>query len=348
LTENIAPGNYIKAFLSGSKQSTNGTVQVKQAITTVSSTNNVLQKSTNTDNIIAEEIDNARLYFEVKGNGWHVANVSFVAAQETAFSPDEITFIQSVPRSLPAETFVYRFEFYDINNNYIPVLVEETKTFDGGNLQRLQKGLVFNPKYLYFTFDSGSNPVEPTVVGFSVTKNLLTGSVTYTSQSFDFFGDELFDYDYTGQIYPGVLDEITSDNPTLRVANFTGSRLDKNIQLIKIKGNCEGFEDTVIISKVLDGFGGVNHIIRPYRGVDIRNSSTQSLEVQAVRIDGINEIILNSSAVKNWGNIQLHVLSASLDPLNEPERFVNLMYVTQSNFIKGLITGSLGSKQINY
>ena len=352
LAENVSPNNYIKAFLSGSKQSANGTVQVNQPITTITSTNSVLQKSTNTDNIIAEEIDNARLYFEVKGNGWHIANVSFVAAQETSFSPDEITFIQPVPRTLPEETFLYRFEFYDINNNYIPVLVEQTKTFDGGNLQRLQKGLVFNPKYLYFTFDSGSNPVEPTVVGFSVTKNLLTGSVTYTSQSFDFFGDELFGSDYTasftGQQYPGRLDDITSDNPTLRVANFTGSRSDKNIQLIKIKGECEGFEDTVIISKVLDGFGGVNHIIRPYRGVDIRNSSTQSLEVQAVRIDGINEIILNSSAVKNWGNIQLHILSASLNPALEPERFVNLMYVTQSNFIRGLTTGSLGSKQINY
>ena len=352
LTENVSPNNYIKAFLSGSKQSTNGIVQVNQPITTITSTNSVLQKSTNTDNIIAEEIDNARLYFEVKGSGWHIANVSFVAAQETSFSPDEITFIQPVPRTLPEETFNYRFEFYDINNNYIPVLVEQTKTFDGGNLQRLQKGLVFNPKYLYFTFDSGSNPVEPTVVGFSVTKNLLTGSVTYTSQSFDFFGDELYASDYTaswtGQQYPGRLDDILSDNPTLRVANFTGSRLDKNIQLVKITGEVEGFTDTVIISKVLDGFGGVNHIIRPYRGVDIRNSSTQSLEVQAVRIDGINEIILNSSAVKNWGNIQLHVLSASLNPALEPDRFVNLMYVTQSNFIKGLTTGSLGSKQINY
>jgi hypothetical protein len=361
LSENASPNNYIKAFLSGSKQSTNGVVQVNQPITTITSTNFVLQKSTNSDNIIAEEIDNARLYFEVKGSGWHIANVSFVAAQETSFSPDEITFIQPVPRTLPEETFNYRFEFYDINNNYIPVLVEQTKTFDGGNLQRLQKGLVFNPKYLYFTFDSGSNPVEPTVVGFSVTKNLLTGSVTYTSQSFDFFGNELFASDYTASVYagpdplysgsgqyPGLLDDIKSDNPTLKVANFTGSRSDINIQLIKIKGECEGFEDTVIISKILDGFGGVNHIIRPYRGVDIRNSSTQSLEVQAVRIDGINDIILNSSAVKNFGNIQLHVLSASLDPLLEPERFVNLMYVTQSNFIKGLTTGSLGSRQINY
>jgi len=39
-----------------------------------------------------EEIDNAKLYFEVKGNGWYLADVSLRASQETAFSPDEITF----------------------------------------------------------------------------------------------------------------------------------------------------------------------------------------------------------------------------------------------------------------
>jgi len=56
-------------------------------------------------------------------------------------------------------TFLYRFEFYDINNNFIPVLVEASKTFNGGNLQRIQKGLVFTPRSLQFQFDSGSNPV---------------------------------------------------------------------------------------------------------------------------------------------------------------------------------------------
>jgi len=48
--------------------------------------------------------------------------------------------------------------------------------------------------------------------------------------------------------------------------------------------------DTVIFSRVLDGFGGVNYLIRPYRGTQIRNSSTASLEVQAIRIDGVNDI----------------------------------------------------------
>ena len=100
----------------------------------------------------------------------------------------------------------------------------------------------------------------------------------------------------------------------------------------------------------MDGFGGVSHIIRPYRGVDIRNSSTQSLEIQAIRVDGVNEILLNSTARPNrgWNKAQLHVLSASLNPATEPERFVNLMYATASKFIKGLVSGSIGSKEINY
>ena len=117
LVQNISPNNYIKVFLSGSKQSivngTSVTVQVEQDIITINSSNNLLQKNSITKNISGDEINNAILYFEVVGTGWHIANVSLSAAQETAFSPDEITFIQAVPRSLPIETFLYRFEFYD-------------------------------------------------------------------------------------------------------------------------------------------------------------------------------------------------------------------------------------------
>jgi hypothetical protein len=352
----VTSGNYIKAFLSGSRQtSVNGspkTIQIQQNIVNVNSNNSLLQKTALTTNFKAEQIDNAKLYFEIKGNDWYLSDVSLRASQETSFSPNEITFIQSVPRSLPEETFLYRFEFYDINNNYIPVNVEATKTFDGGNLQRIQKGLVFTPRSLAFQFDSGSNPVPPTVVGFTVTKNLLTGSVTYTSQSFDFDGIELFRDDYTASItlgggFPGLLDDITSDTPTMTVQHFTGSRSDKTIQLVKITGEVEGFTDTVIFSRVLDGFGGVNYLIRPYRGTQIRNSSTASLEVQAVRIDGINDIELGSltKPEKGWPDKQLHIISRSADGA---EKFVNLAYASSSGYIYGLTTGSLGTGEINY
>ncbi len=354
-TGSVNPNNYIRAFLSGSKSSSvNGSpkvVQVEKNIVTVTSDSSLLQKNQITANFKADESSNTKLYFEVKGNDWYISDVSLRASQETAYSPDEITFIQSVPRTLPEETFDYRFEFYDINNNYIPVLVEESKTFNGGNIQRIQKGLVFTPRSLQFQFDSGSQPVPPTVVGFTVTKNLLTGSITYTSQSFDFDGNELSGSDYTasftGQRYPGLLSDITSDAPTMTVGNFTGSRTDKTVQLIKITGEVEGFTDTVIFSRVLDGFGGVNYLIRPYRGTQIRNSSTASLELQAVRIDGVNDIELSSTTKpeKGWPDKQLHIISRSADGA---EKFVNLAYASASGYIYGLSTGSLGSGEINY
>jgi hypothetical protein len=344
--ETSTGNGYIKVFLSGSKDSPNGKIQIEQQIINVPAQTAVLQKSTVTQNIIAEQMATASLYFEVSGNDWYVSDVSLKASQESSFSPDEITFIQSVPRTLPEETFIYRFEFYDINNNYIPVNVEETKTFNGGNLQTIRKGLQLLPSSLYFQFDSGSNPVPPTAINIQVIKTLLTGSVNFTSESVDYDGSTHTALQYAGGQYPGLLNRTNPDNVILTVQNFTGSRIDKNIQYLEITGECEGFTDTVIITKVLDGFGGVNYIIRPYRGTQIRNSSTASLEIQAVRIDGINEIILNDTIgkPKGWTTYQLHIISQS----NGVEYFINLEKAVANNYIKGLSTGELGSKQINY
>jgi hypothetical protein len=313
----------------------------------------VLQKSNVVANFKAEDINNTRLYFETEGSDWYISDVSLRASQETSFSPDEITFIQPIPRTLPRETFDFRFQFYDINNNYIPVLVEETKTFDGGNLNVINKDLQLVPSSLYFQFDSGSgngNPLPPTTVYIDVIKNYLTGSVNFTSRSFDFANNELFNTDYVGvgSQYPGLLLDRNLDTVRLTVENFTGSRADKLVQYIEFTGECEGVTDSIIITRVLDGKGGVNHFIRPYRGTQIRNSSTASLEIQAVRIDGINEINLYSGAQDGWGNIQLHVLSASLNPATEPEKFIPLSLASSSKYIRGIITGSLGSKEINY
>ena len=121
----VTDGDFIEVYLQGTK---NGT-QRTQSIGTINSSSELLQKSNQTFNFIGNDFDTAKLYFKVKGNNWYVSTVSLRAAQESSFSPDEITFVQSVPRTLPIETFDFRFEFYDINNNYIPVLVTATKTF---------------------------------------------------------------------------------------------------------------------------------------------------------------------------------------------------------------------------
>ena len=347
--------HYVKAYLSGSRISTYNnvasTIQIEQPIVTITSDNSLLQKLNVVANFKAEEVNNSKLYFEVDGSDWYISDVSLRASQETSFSPDEITFIQPIPRTLPVETFDFRFQFYDINNNYIPVLVEETQTFNGGNLNVINKDLQLVPTSLYFQFDSGSgtgNPIPPTTIFIDVIKNYLTGSVNFTSRSFDFNNNELSASVYAGQQYPGLLIDDGNDRFRLTVQNFTGSITDKNIQYIEFTGECEGVTDSIIITRVLDGKGGVNHIIRPYAGTTIRNSSTASLEIQAVRIDGINEINLYSGAQSGWGNIQLHVLSASLNPAVEPEKFINLSLASSSNYINGIVNGSLGSKEINY
>ena len=344
LGANTNPNNYIRAFLSGSSTGSNNTsFGVEQTITKISSQDTLLQKSTVTQNITANSIQNPKLYFEVVGIGWYIANVSFTSAQETAFSPDEITFIQSVPRSLPIETFDYRFEFYDINNNFIPVRVEKQKLFNGGNLQTLNKSFKLNPSSLYFQFDSGSNPVAPTSIAFALTKTLLTSSiVNFTSQSIDFNGNILSGSQYTtgDRIYPGQLNNITGSVPYMTVQHFTGSRSDIQVQYVVITGECEGYTDTAVITRVLDGFGGINYFIKSYNGNEIRNSSTQSLELQAYVVDGVNVVNLNSNSIKGRSNYKLHVLSGS--------KYITLTQASSSGFLLGLTTGSLGTGELDY
>ena len=352
LAQNLSSDNYIEIFISGSRQSTlNGSpviVQVEQPIVTITSDNSILQKSQLTANFKSEQVDDARLFFNVKGNGWYISDVSLRASQETSFSPDEITFIQPIPRTLPAETFDFLFQFYDINNNYVPVIVEESKTFDGGNLNAINKSIELIPSSLYFQFDSGSNggnPVPPNTIFIDVVKNFLTGSTTFTSRSFDFFNNELSSSQYIGGVFPGLLEDRNLDTVRLTVENFTGSVAvgsdDIIVQFIEYTAECEGVEDSIIITRVQDGKGGVNYEIRPYNGIVIRNSDpSSSLEVQAIRIDGINEINLRGGLPSGRSDVKLHVQSGST--------YITLTEADSTGYVRGLSAGTTGSGELDY
>ena len=346
-SQNIS-NDYLKVFLSGSY---NGT-SVSQTITQINSSNGILQKTNFTENIIADNIQTASLYFEVSGSDWYINNVSLKASQETSFSPDEITFIQQVPKTLVAETFDYRFEFYDINNNYIPVIVEKTKTFVGGNTNLFNKSISITPDNLYFSFDSASNPanaVPPLVINFDVDTVLVTGSITYTSGAYDFFGNLIPSESYVGGQYPGYLTDWNIDNgrqPFLRVQDFTGSRDDIVVQFIRYTGEVEGVSDTFVITRVEDGKGGVSFEIVPFRGTQIKNKESKTLEVQAIRVDGINRIQLRDGLTRGWSEAKLHLLSSSLDGT---QTYVSLSQaITNPNFIEGVSAGLTGSGEIDY
>jgi hypothetical protein len=84
---------------------------------------------------ITNDAPTASLYFSQSSgtNQWHIGNISLNLSQDTAFSPNEISFITSMPTVLGNETFNFKFEFYDINNNYVPVAVTQSALFNGGN-----------------------------------------------------------------------------------------------------------------------------------------------------------------------------------------------------------------------
>ena len=349
--ETTDPNAYLKVFLSGSYNGKG----VEQQIANLPSTTGILQKTNFSENIVANNFDNAELYFEVSGSDWYVNNVSLKASQETSFSPDEITFIQQVPKLLVEETFDYRFEFYDINNNYIPITVEDTKTFSGGNTNLFEKSIELTPQNLYFSFDSASNPanaVPPLTIAIDVDTTLVTGSITYTSGAYDFFGNLLSSSQYAGGIYPGYLTNWDVDGgrePFLRVQDFTGSRDDISVQFIRYTGAIEGISDTFVISRVEDGKGGVSFEIVPFRGVQIKNKESKTLEIQAVRVDGINRIDLRAGLDRGFSDAKLHLLSSSLDGITEVNTYVSLSQaIENSDFIEGVSVGTTGSGEIDY
>ena len=89
------------------------------------------------DTVLPFKIDrdypSASLYFSQSQGEWHLGNISLRLSQDTAFSPDEINFITTMPTVIGNETYNFKFEFYDVNNNYVPVAVTQSALFNGGN-----------------------------------------------------------------------------------------------------------------------------------------------------------------------------------------------------------------------
>lgn len=85
-------------------------------------------------NFIASSDGNGYINFVQYFGDWYISDVSLRASYETAFSPDEASFIIPMPTDLADETFVFKAEFFDINSNRVPILVESDNiVFTGGN-----------------------------------------------------------------------------------------------------------------------------------------------------------------------------------------------------------------------
>ena len=187
------------------------------------------------------------LVYVVKGGVWHVSDISLRAAQESSFSPNEITLTVNVPVKINNETFDFKFELYDINNNYVPVLLEKEFTFTGGNDVSVRRDLQLNVSNNSFNFSTAS--IFPQLITIDFTKTGLTGSVTFQSQSVDVNGSLI-----TGTPKPGTLDYVDVDTRTLSLPNFTGSSaLGVTVGAITYTASCEDVNRYFTIFRIDQG-----------------------------------------------------------------------------------------------
>jgi hypothetical protein len=248
--------SYIKTYISSS--------EYLQEIGTIKYSNEYLTKTDVNINFIPISTGDGKLVFEVVGDldssvtiptSWFLANVSLKASQETSFSPDEITFIQQIPRKLFNETFDFRFEFYDINNNYIPVLVERSKQFTGGNdVAGLAKQLSLTSDNIAFRFDYKNEP-SPLVqndINLTLIRQGYSGSTTFASSAFDENGALLTSASYAGGQYPGLLINVTDTSAELSITNFTGSRSDVKVSSISYTATVDGDTSSTTIFRLTD------------------------------------------------------------------------------------------------
>jgi hypothetical protein len=138
------------------------------------------------DTVIPFRIDrdypSASLYFSQSQGEWHLGNISLRLSQDTAFSPDEISFVTTMPTVLGNETYNFKFEFYDVNNNYVPVAVTQSALFTGGNNN------INGTLTLISSSASGSladlNRVSSSISGtVTLTSSSISGSLTSVSSS---------------------------------------------------------------------------------------------------------------------------------------------------------------------
>jgi hypothetical protein len=234
----------------------------------------------------------ASLYLMGSGSSdrtWHIGNLSLKLSQDTAFSPDSVSFITSMPTVVGDEDFNFKFEFYDINNNYVPVAVTASANFTGGS-NTITKLLTFESDRTAFRFSSGSVGNPPTqFVRFKTQRTNFTGSITYSSASFDVNGNYILPASYAGE-YPGALSNVSDAGALLSIAKFSGSVSSVVVGSIVYTASCEGVEEYETIYRFEDGenapgvfvTSNTNQFI--YKATDLSlNPSGQTITIEAKR-----------------------------------------------------------------
>jgi len=301
----------LTAFITGSYKSGSSDIPFTQTLLTLNADSNFNSRQQVQHLFTMPYSGSGKIGFSTRGDGWQLANIDLKPSQDASFSPKIFDVFDEQDRTLPVETFDYKFELYDINNNYIPVELKASKEFSGGNKvsDDVIKLLTFESDRTAFRFYSGSiaNPAFQQVrFNFSKT-NALSGSITFESSAFDKDGNYIDPSSYSGT-YPGGLTNVTSTNALLTIANFSGSDTNYEVSSIVYTASVDDVEEYETIFRLEDGQPIADLIVNNDRSVMTFKQSTGLVEppnqvsritVKRKNLPSNTEIItVNSSSIQ--------------------------------------------------
>jgi hypothetical protein len=187
----------------------------------------------------------ASLYLSQSRGEWHVGNISLKLSQDSAFSPSEVDFVTSMPTVVGNETYKFNFEFYDVNNNYVPVAVTQSAVFTGGN-NNIGGTLIF------ISASASSSAAELAAVSSSISGTIVVTSGSISGSILTLSGS------VSGSIVTlsgSVSASITSLSSSVSSSNavILSSSLSKVQQLANGQYSGSFIGDTVIYSPAIGG-----------------------------------------------------------------------------------------------
>ena len=286
---------------------------------------------------------------------WQVGSVSLKSSNELGYSPDAFNFIIPIDRQLEQETFDFKFEFFDINNNYVPIDVFATKQFVSGNIKLIDKEIVVDADKNYFSFDSDLIAIPETQqVNISISKNRVLGDLLITSQAFDSGGVPIPAASYSilpppHNKYPGSFgsysENLYSGSAVLTLNSFTGSRhSNPAINNVVLGGTPYG---SVIVDRIVYTLTETSSSLPATKNFTIFRQSDGEKDKQVLARANKNQFTYKRTTLAPDPSSQRIVLS--VDRLNLPSSSVYpIQHVKSGGNLLATLSGSANTSPLTF
>ena len=242
LSASLYTNNKIEIYASGSAFIDSNTNKLGKLVDTLNANGLFQRYDLSQINFKPDQDGDGKILFVPYQGQWQFADISLRASQETFFSPNQIVVNVNVPTVIPNETFDFKFEFYDINNNLVyPLSVEKRYSFTGGN-----DTIVGTITILDGSISSLSSSVSGNIAAVS---SSISGTMTIYSSSAS---------SSVGALSGSVSSSLSSLSSSVSASNvfILSSSLSKTQQLADGKYSGSFIGDTVVYSPTIGGQQG--------------------------------------------------------------------------------------------